>query len=110
MDAAILLAKELEAKGKDYRIISPYATQSSKILAKLKEEDMKWEDKCFNVDSFQVMIVYTVYCIPHSDRVTRATRPTTSSFLWSELWLWASLTITEEQMSPSLDAKRECLC
>jgi superfamily I DNA and/or RNA helicase len=53
IDACILLAKELESKGKDYRIISPYAPQTTQILARLKEENMNWEDKCFNVDSFQ---------------------------------------------------------
>jgi AAA domain len=56
IDACILLAKELEAKGKDYRIISPYATQTSKIQTELKEKEMDWEDKCFNVDSFQVNV------------------------------------------------------
>jgi len=48
------MAKELEEKKKEYRIISPYATQSSKISERLKLEGMDWEDKCFNVDSFQV--------------------------------------------------------
>jgi len=52
-DACVLLAKQLEEKKKDYRIISPYASQTDLILAKLKKEDMPWEDKCFNVDSFQ---------------------------------------------------------
>ncbi|KIM33489.1 hypothetical protein M408DRAFT_60908 [Serendipita vermifera MAFF 305830] len=70
VESAILLAKELEAKEKDFRVISPYSTQTSKacflltrtllclltvfkILARMKDEGMKWEDKCFNVDSFQ---------------------------------------------------------
>jgi len=52
-DACVLLAKQLEEKKKDYRIISPYASQTDLILEKLKKEDMPWEDKCFNVDSFQ---------------------------------------------------------
>ncbi|KAG8829690.1 hypothetical protein FRC17_006185, partial [Serendipita sp. 399] len=52
-EAAILLAKQLEARGKDYRMISPYATQTELLLTRLKEEQMNWEDKCFNVDSFQ---------------------------------------------------------
>ncbi|KAG8830151.1 hypothetical protein FRC17_005343 [Serendipita sp. 399] len=52
-EAAILLAKQLEARGKDYRMISPYATQTELLLRRLKEENMNWEDKCFNVDSFQ---------------------------------------------------------
>lgn len=53
VEACLLLAKELEAKNKDYRIISPYASQTDLILKRLKEEDMQWQDKCFNVDSFQ---------------------------------------------------------
>ncbi|KAG8844026.1 hypothetical protein FRC20_003655 [Serendipita sp. 405] len=52
-EAAILLAKQLEIRQKDYRLISPYATQTELLLKRLKEENMDWEDKCFNVDSFQ---------------------------------------------------------
>jgi superfamily I DNA and/or RNA helicase len=53
VEACVLLAKELEAKNKEYRIISPYAPQTGLILKRLKEEEMEWKDKCFNVDSFQ---------------------------------------------------------
>jgi regulator of nonsense transcripts 1 len=56
IDACLLLAKALETKGKDYRIISPYATQTTKISNRMKEEQMDWEGKCFNVDSFQVQV------------------------------------------------------
>lgn len=53
VEAVLLLIRELEEKKKDYRIISPYATQTALILRRLKEEKLPWDDKCFNVDSFQ---------------------------------------------------------
>jgi regulator of nonsense transcripts 1 len=53
VEACLLLIKELEEKNKDYRIISPYAPQTDLILRRLKEENLPWEDKCFNVDAFQ---------------------------------------------------------
>jgi superfamily I DNA and/or RNA helicase len=43
----------LQAKKKQFRIITPYDAQRSLIEDKLKLQDLKWEDKCFNVDSFQ---------------------------------------------------------
>ncbi|KAG2128077.1 AAA domain-containing protein [Suillus cothurnatus] len=43
----------LQAKNKQFRIITPYDAQRSLIEDKLKLQDLKWEDKCFNVDSFQ---------------------------------------------------------
>lgn len=53
VDACMLLAKQLEENEKDYRIISPYASQTNLILSRMKEEGLQWQDKCFNVDSFQ---------------------------------------------------------
>ncbi len=38
----------------DYKIITPYDGQRNKILNDMKNTDgLIWEDKCFNVDSFQ---------------------------------------------------------
>lgn len=37
-----------------YRIITPYDAQRSLIETDMKKEnDLKWQDKVFNVDSFQ---------------------------------------------------------
>ncbi|KAG2367881.1 AAA domain-containing protein [Suillus spraguei] len=43
----------LQAKNKQYRIITPYDAQRSWIEEGLKLSKLDWEDKCFNVDSFQ---------------------------------------------------------
>jgi superfamily I DNA and/or RNA helicase len=43
----------LQAKNKRFRIITPYDAQRSMIEEYLKHNELDWEDKCFNVDSFQ---------------------------------------------------------
>ncbi|OAX42497.1 hypothetical protein K503DRAFT_733553 [Rhizopogon vinicolor AM-OR11-026] len=43
----------LQAAGKHFRIITPYDAQRSLIEEGLKNNQLEWEDKCFNVDSFQ---------------------------------------------------------
>jgi len=53
VEAVILLAKELIARKKEFRIISPYAIQTDLIMKTLKDLEMPWENMCFNVDSFQ---------------------------------------------------------
>jgi regulator of nonsense transcripts 1 len=53
VEAVIMLATELTERKKEFRIISPYATQTNLIMATLKELGMRWENMCFNVDSFQ---------------------------------------------------------
>ncbi|KAG5646974.1 hypothetical protein DXG03_001697 [Asterophora parasitica] len=53
VDIAIRLARILHAVGKPYRIITPYDPQRSKLENALKAAKIPWEDKCFNVDSFQ---------------------------------------------------------
>ena len=52
-EAVLLLAEKLEEQGKGYRIITPYDGQRTHIETEMKEKGLKWEDKCFNVDSFQ---------------------------------------------------------
>lgn len=47
------IATMLQAKNKRFRIITPYDAQRSVIEECLKHNDLEWEDKCFNVDSFQ---------------------------------------------------------
>jgi superfamily I DNA and/or RNA helicase len=39
--------------GKKFKIITPYDAQRSEIEKRLMSEKLPWEDKCFNVDSFQ---------------------------------------------------------
>ncbi|KAG6813951.1 hypothetical protein H0H92_005206 [Tricholoma furcatifolium] len=50
---AIKVASTLHKLGKPFRIITPYDAQRSKLESSLKASDIPWEDKCFNVDSFQ---------------------------------------------------------
>ncbi|KAG0706772.1 AAA domain-containing protein, partial [Suillus ampliporus] len=38
---------------KRFRIITPYDAQRSMVEEGLKAHELEWEDKCFNVDSFQ---------------------------------------------------------
>lgn len=50
----IEVAQALQALGRKYKIITPYAAQTSSIEDKMKEtEGLTWEDTCFNVDAFQ---------------------------------------------------------
>jgi len=51
--AAIHLAREYHRAGKAYRIITPYDQQRNMLEKELKVAKLPWEDKCFNVDSFQ---------------------------------------------------------
>ncbi|KAI0359865.1 hypothetical protein OH77DRAFT_1365274, partial [Trametes cingulata] len=38
---------------KEYAIISPYDAQRNFMEKELKESGLVWEDKCFNIDSYQ---------------------------------------------------------
>ncbi|RDB26164.1 Regulator of nonsense transcripts 1 [Hypsizygus marmoreus] len=51
--AALKLARLFHATGKSYRIITPYDAQRSQLENGLKAEKVPWQDRCFNVDSFQ---------------------------------------------------------
>ncbi|KAF8825249.1 hypothetical protein HHX47_DHR7000297 [Lentinula edodes] len=51
--AVIKLAAFLEGSQKSYRIITPYDSQRNYIEELMKEKELDWHDKCFNVDSFQ---------------------------------------------------------
>jgi superfamily I DNA and/or RNA helicase len=52
------LARKLHNSGKSYRILSPYDAQRSLLESALKTENLPWEDRCFNVDSFQGTAAY----------------------------------------------------
>jgi hypothetical protein len=53
IDAIVPLARYLQDEAIPYRIITPYDAQRSALENALKDEDLDWHDKCFNVDSFQ---------------------------------------------------------
>jgi regulator of nonsense transcripts 1 len=49
----IHLARIYNKQGRQYRILTPYDGQRSTIERQLELAKLPWEDKCFNVDSFQ---------------------------------------------------------
>ena len=51
--AVIEIARQLIAAGQSFRIITPYDSQRSLLEISLKDAGLTWEDKCFNIDSFQ---------------------------------------------------------
>ena len=53
IETVLLLAQHLQDEGKFYRIITPYDAQKNELERALKDADLNWHDKCFNVDSFQ---------------------------------------------------------
>ncbi|TFY60455.1 hypothetical protein EVJ58_g5145 [Rhodofomes roseus] len=52
-DAIVVVARKFHAEGKTYRVITPYDAQRNLLERRLKEAKLPWENKCFNVDSFQ---------------------------------------------------------
>ncbi|THH13051.1 hypothetical protein EW146_g7128 [Bondarzewia mesenterica] len=53
IEASVLLARRFEDEGESFRIITPYDAQRNLLETALKEQGLVWQDKCFNVDSFQ---------------------------------------------------------
>ncbi|PBL03561.1 P-loop containing nucleoside triphosphate hydrolase protein [Armillaria gallica] len=53
VQAVVNIAKILQGRKKQFRVITPYDAQRSAIEEALKADKLSWEDKCFNVDSFQ---------------------------------------------------------
>ena len=49
----MLIAEHLQEADMSYRVITPYDAQRNAIEQALKDRDLDWHDKCFNVDSFQ---------------------------------------------------------
>lgn len=43
----------LAKRGHAFRVITPYDAQRSKLEDAIKSHNLPWEDKVFNVDSFQ---------------------------------------------------------
>jgi superfamily I DNA and/or RNA helicase len=52
-EAVCLLAAKFQEDNKSFKIITPYDAQRSAIEELLKQKELVWEDKCFNIDSFQ---------------------------------------------------------
>ncbi|KAF8342729.1 P-loop containing nucleoside triphosphate hydrolase protein [Cantharellus anzutake] len=53
IDAVVYCVRQLSAENKDLRVITPYDAQRNEIEKRLREENLKWEETVFNVDSFQ---------------------------------------------------------
>ncbi|KAF8843771.1 hypothetical protein BDN67DRAFT_896582 [Paxillus ammoniavirescens] len=51
--AIIQLASIFQEQQRKFKIITPYDAQRSLIENELKQAELEWGDKCFNVDSFQ---------------------------------------------------------
>ncbi|KAH7903183.1 AAA domain-containing protein, partial [Hygrophoropsis aurantiaca] len=49
----IHIARSYHKQGKLFRIVTPYDAQRNLIEKELQHAKLPWEDKCFNVDSFQ---------------------------------------------------------
>lgn len=49
----IRIATMLQSKNMSYRIITPYEGQRALVEKTMKELNLDWHDRCFNVDSFQ---------------------------------------------------------
>ncbi|KAA1467653.1 P-loop containing nucleoside triphosphate hydrolase protein [Dentipellis sp. KUC8613] len=47
------IARKFLNEGKSFRIITGYDAQRTALENTMKSEGLNWEDKCFNVDSFQ---------------------------------------------------------
>ncbi|OCH94374.1 P-loop containing nucleoside triphosphate hydrolase protein [Obba rivulosa] len=58
------LAARLQSEGKSYRIITPYEAQRNLLENQIKCIGLQWQNKCFNVDSFQgkCLQLNTLYC------------------------------------------------
>ncbi len=52
------LAKTLQSRRESFKVITPYDAQRALLQKLLKIEGLEWENKCFNVDSFQGNVVY----------------------------------------------------
>ncbi|GJE88613.1 AAA domain-containing protein [Phanerochaete sordida] len=51
--AACKIAAKLQEEEEDFRIITPYDAQRNALENTLKTAGVPWQNKCFNVDSFQ---------------------------------------------------------
>jgi superfamily I DNA and/or RNA helicase len=84
IQAVVTIARQLENDGKRYRIITPYDAQRNKLEESMKTENLQWEDKCFNVDSFQgLLYIFSLFTHSRSTHLKEMKR-TTSLYLLSD--------------------------
>ncbi|KAG1887016.1 P-loop containing nucleoside triphosphate hydrolase protein, partial [Suillus subluteus] len=69
ISVVIHLARIYNTQGKQYRILTPYDGQRSTIERQLELAKLPWEDKCFNVDSFQGKIWLTLAAGNEEDHI-----------------------------------------
>ncbi|KAF9052505.1 hypothetical protein BDZ89DRAFT_430047 [Hymenopellis radicata] len=67
------LARTLQNRGESFKVITPYDAQRALLQKLLKMEGLDWENKCFNVDSFQGKVVCLVL-LPLSKSLFRQRR------------------------------------
>lgn len=55
-------------QNKEFAVITPYDPQRNEIEKALKAEDLPWENRVFNVDSFQGenQFFYSICAVPES--------------------------------------------
>ena len=53
VQAVVHVARKYQREGKSFRVVTPYDPQRTRLEEGLKAAGLVWEDKCFNVDSFQ---------------------------------------------------------
>ena len=53
IDAVLNIVRRFDKEGKEYRIITPYDAQRAALEKALKNGGLRWENRCFCVDSFQ---------------------------------------------------------
>ncbi|EPS96646.1 hypothetical protein FOMPIDRAFT_52939, partial [Fomitopsis schrenkii] len=53
VDAVVVVARKFHSEGKRYKVITPYDAQRTLLERRLEDAMLPWQDKCFNVDSFQ---------------------------------------------------------
>ncbi|EIN09803.1 hypothetical protein PUNSTDRAFT_113158 [Punctularia strigosozonata HHB-11173 SS5] len=52
-EAVCILAARFLEEDRSFKIITPYDAQRSALEELLKQKNLAWQDKCFNIDSFQ---------------------------------------------------------
>ena len=57
------MAAVLQKNEDSYKIITPYDAQRTLIENRLKSAHLVWQNKCFNVDSFQGLHFSCLLCL-----------------------------------------------
>ena len=82
VEIVLQIAEQLQIQDKSFRIITPYDAQRSALENGMKEYGLEWEDKCFNVDSFQGQILpFLLFIQINSLIFCQGMRMTTSLYL-----------------------------